>query len=171
MIRRLKPSYKILTALAATALLATSCPSRVEDVNVREAEASGIDYSFVVWKIELPEEMTAGGEISVPVEILNNGKSAWPDDGEPFFLSYHWKHPGGQFNREMFWGERTLLPGPVGPGEIVAVEMKIAAPSQAKYYDITIDIVRGASLEREEVFWFEEGGWPTFNKRMKVSGQ
>jgi len=171
MIHRLKPSYIILIALAASALLATSCPSSIEDVNVREAKASGLDYSFVVWRASLPAEMPAGELVGVPVEILNNGRNAWLDDGEPFFLSYHWKHPGGQFNSSMFWGERTPLPGPVGPGEIVSLEMKILAPAQAKYYDLTIDMVRGASRVRNEVFWFEEGGWQTFNRRIKVSGQ
>jgi hypothetical protein len=156
-------------ALAAMASLSISCPPAVEDVNVREAIPSGIDYSFVIWRIDLPGKIPAGKTISVPVELLNNGNKPWLDDGEPYFLSYHWKHPGGQFNREMFWGLRTPIPTPVGAGELIDFEMKIAAPTEAKYYDITIDIVRGASNVREEVFWFEEGGWKTHDKRIEVT--
>jgi hypothetical protein len=171
MSRRSKHPIFQLGILIFTAALSISCPPAVEDVNVREAISSGLDYSFALWRVELPDEMTAGATIRVPIELLNNGGKPWFDEGEPYFLSYHWKHPGGQFNREMFWGERTPIPTPVGTGELIRLEMVIKAPPEPKYYDITIDLVRGAGTEREEVFWFEEGGCHTFDRRIEVIGQ
>ena len=154
--------------LAVLAVITTSCPQTIEDVNVREAASSGLDYSFVIWRSELPEEMPAGATTTAKVEILNNGLQAWDDATGPFYLSYHWKHPGGQFDREMFWGARTPLPSPVLPGQIVSVEMTIIALGAPKTYDLVIDVVRGDGYDEGSCYWFESGGWHTFNKRLRV---
>lgn len=154
-------------AIAALALASLSCPAVLEDVNVEQARPSGIDYSFAVWRIEMPEKLPAGRLVRIHVELINNGRRAWlRDSGDPYFLSFHWKHPGGRIER--FWGERTPLPTPVGPGEIVAVEMALRTPEVPKYYDITIDIVRGLGEDRDSVYWFEEHGWRTHDLRVEV---
>ncbi len=167
-------SRKILltTAIAAvTTLFAISCPARVDDVNITEAKSSGIDYSFIVWKIDMPESLTAGETALVPVELINNGKKAWGNEVGPYFLSYHWKHPGGQFDGEMFWGEKTELPTPIGPGEVVSVEMAVKAPQAPKFYVITIDIMRDRETDRQTGFWFEERGWKTFDMLIEVAAR
>ena len=161
-------SARTAAALTAAALLCTSCPAQIEDVNVAGAVQSDIDYSFVVWRIDLPASIPAGQMLRLPVQILNNGRKAWKGEDAPYFLSYHWKHPGGQFNSEMFWGARTPLPDAVGQGEIFALELLVTAPADPKYYDLIIDVVRGDGFERGEVYWFEEGGGQTHDVRLKV---
>jgi hypothetical protein len=150
----------LLTALLAAAVSSLSCPSKMDDVNVREALPGGVDYSFVVWRIDLPEILPAGRELEVPVELINNGLRAWESEpGKRFRLSYHWKHPGGRLVADMFFGEQTPLPAFVFPGEMLKLDMHIKTPETPKFYDIVIDIVRvetGREHDRQSAFWFEE---------------
>lgn len=161
-------SALFVSALAVLAVTTTSCPQTLEDVNVGEASSSGLDYSFVLWRGDFPDKIPAGSTATARVELLNNGLEPWDNATGPFFLSYHWKHPGGQFDREMFWGARTPLPSPVIPGQIVTVEMVIIAPETPKTYDLVVDVIRGDGYDEATCFWFESGGWHTFNSRVMV---
>ena len=158
--------------LLCCALLLPACTPQIGSENVGAAQRSDIDYSFVIWQIEMPAKLPAGEITEVPVTLINTGNSPWIGTEEkPFFLSYHWKHPGGRFNSDMFWGERTELPRRVGTGQMVTVNMIVKAPEQAKYYDIVIDIVHGRGRERSAVSWFEETGWRTHNLRVEAVAQ
>ena len=158
-----------LLFLALFVLFLTGCPAQIDTINKTDAHPANSNYSFVVWKHEIPEKLPAGMTITVPMTIINNGLKAWestPD--KPYFVSYHWKHPGGRFNAEMFWGLRSPLPEFVGSGELVNIEFQLNVPEVAKYYDLTIDIVQGTSFVREEVSWFEELGWKTYDLRLEA---
>jgi hypothetical protein len=153
-------------------LILIACPARIEEVNLSDARPSEVDYSFVIWTHEIPDKIPAGQVTTASITLINNGRLPWISTGEkPYALSYHWKHPGGRFNSDMFWGERTLLPPVVGTGEMVTVDFAIVPPAQAKYYDLTIDIVRGKGRERDKASWFEELGWMTYNIRLEVVEQ
>lgn len=165
----------LLLSLFILIFTTISCPSRVDDVNVREAFPSGIDYSFVIWEIDLPRTLTAGQETEFEVELLNNGLKPWTaEHGFQYFISYHWKHPSGKFTDKMFNGLRTPLPTPVHPGEMIKIDMKVMAPDSPKFYDIVIDIVRAendSADEKKPAYWFEshdERNKPAFDKRIDV---
>lgn len=166
-----KSANTVVTCITVLALLSISCPSRIENVNVADAKPSEQDYSFVIWKIELPQQIQAGETVTVPVELLNNGKKEWSSNGEPYFISYHWRHPGGQYNSEMYWGEKTVLPTYVGSGELISVEMSIRAPEITKFFTLTIDVMRGRARDQETTFWFEERGQKTYDMLIEVVAQ
>lgn len=160
---------RLAPVLAVLALSAVGCGQRPENLDLAAAHPSGQDYSFAVWKAEIPAKLPAGAVTMARVSLINNGSKPWiSTEDQPYSLSYHWKHPGGRFTSDMFWGERSPLPAYVGIGEMVTVEFAIRAPEMAKYYDITLDIVRGKGRDRNSVAWFEELGWHTFDLRLEV---
>ena len=161
--------------LLAPAVFTASCNPGVDDVNVRGAVDSGVEYSFVIWRADIPERLEAGGETELEVSLINNGRKEWKKgDSFSYCLSYHWKHPGGRYDNEMFWGLQTPLPEAVYPGEMVEVKMKVKAPAIPKLYDIVIDIVRvesGKERDGESAFWFEvhdESKKQAFDRRIDI---
>lgn len=169
-----KSKMNIQLSIAAMALIAAvllaSCGEQFSPYETKSLRFTSKPYAFAIIKENIPREIGPGESGSGPVTLINTGSQPWDSrEGKPFFLSYHWKHPGGQFSGNMFWGVRTQLPEYVAPGEVITVDMNITALEQAKYYDLTIDIVRGAENIREETEWFEELGWKTHNLRVEVS--
>jgi phosphoglycerol transferase MdoB-like AlkP superfamily enzyme len=80
----------------------------------------------LVRELRLPAQLDAGELVSVAVELHNLGDVAWdPAHGDA--LAYHWWSDEGAM--WAFEGRRTELPGPVGPGETVTVELEVVAPS------------------------------------------
>ena len=104
-------------------------------------------YSAIV---EAPADITmpAGGMVSVPVKLTNNGRSTWdPAAPAPFLLSYHWLDADAERVVE-FEGLRTPFPAVVAPGETTTVDARVKAPSTPGRYRLLWDVV----LERR--LWF-----------------
>ena len=155
--------------LTAMAMFCLACPSQMGNENIGEASPSENEYSFVIWEGKFPKKMPAGSQVTVPVTLLNNGSKPWDTSGgKPFLLSYHWKHPGGSFDSNMFWGIKTPLPPYVGVSELIKVDMVIKTPAKAKYYDLVVDIIRGDSMIRDEVIWLEEETGKAYEMRVEV---
>jgi phosphoglycerol transferase MdoB-like AlkP superfamily enzyme len=76
------------------------------------------------------DRLAARSVITVPVRLRNDGTEAWsPRAGHR--VSYRWIGADGQPVGE---GMRSLLPGPVEPGAVVEVDVRVAAPSEPGSY-------------------------------------
>ncbi len=91
----------------------------------------------------------AGETIELPVTVRNTGSARWASEGRfPVRLSYHWI--GAGVNGE---GDRTPLPGVIGPGQEVKLAVKVTIPATPGK-DLTLRF----SLLQEHVAWFTEHG-------------
>ena len=100
------------------------------------------------WEVaEVPTTATGGDVFGLPVTVTNTSEGTWPARGAARVqLAYHWLDADGEtIVRE---GVRTPLPGPVAPGESIALEMEILAPPGPGRYTLVLDAVR------ERVAWF-----------------
>jgi len=87
-----------------------------------------------------------GQEVKIPVRIENPGQEPWPSTGPfPVNVSYKWFNGATMLPVE---GERTPLPGPVGPDQSVNVDVRVVAPNQLGNFALRI------SLVQEAVAWF-----------------
>jgi hypothetical protein len=76
------------------------------------------------------------------VRVVNDGTEIWPGGGDraPLVrLGHRWT--GGTEGR-------TMLPGPLGPGESVVVDAHIEAPPRRGWHAVTFD------LAHEDRRWF-----------------
>jgi len=160
-----------LLLLVVAALVVTSCPAGQQDVKIRDIPAAGSDYSFALLSAPVPDVLVASSRVKIPVRLVNSGRRDWLGaTGCEYYLSYHWRHPGGRSLGEMYWGLRTPLPTPVGAGQIIQLEMDLAAPGRPKFYDLAIDIVKiPAGGNTDGAVWLGEQPSGTF--RVEVTGR
>ena len=87
-----------------------------------------------------------GQEIKVAVRIENPGTEAWMSAGRyPVTISYKWFKGAEMLPIE---GERTLLPGTIGPNQGVNTDVRVVAPDQKGDYTVRVTLVQ------EGVAWF-----------------
>jgi len=79
--------------------------------------------------------------------VENAGTAGW---GADIAASYHWLDERG--NAIVWDGIRTELPGPIGPGERVLLEIAVRAPMPPAQYGFALDLVA------EHRAWFGELG-------------
>ena len=110
--------------------------------------------------LELPNEVLAGTEERIEVQVRNESAALWRRRGLlPVVLSYRLKSPGG----EVFEGARVELPHGVGPGRQVSVPLAVRWPDAPGAYELTVDLLV------EGVAWFEqETGTPLARERVRV---
>ena len=96
------------------------------------------------WSLEPPR---AGALTTARAEVENAGTATW---GADIAASYHWLDERG--NAIVWDGIRSALPGPVAPGESVALEIAVRAPMPPARYGFALDLVA------EHRAWFGELG-------------
>ena len=144
----------IVAEPAAPAARHTPVPAR----SVSSAEVirlwAGRDLDDAAYKVEItcleedPRFVAARGR-EVPVLLRNRGHESfpWGDWSPPVRAAYHWLT--GDRDPFIFEGHRTLLPGPLGPGQETIVPLYVVAPSEPGRYTLEIDLVH------EGVRWFQ----------------
>jgi len=95
------------------------------------------------------------------VEVENAGSATWRTGFElGVNLAYHWLDERG--NAIVWDGVRTVLDGPVPPGEIVQTTMAVRAPIPPGRYRLAFDLVD------ERRAWFAEFGSPQLELEQEV---
>lgn len=107
-------------------------------------------YQAVLESAHVPELMTAGAELTLPVRLLSRSPFPWDHSVR---LSYHWRragfHPGLQGQICIWDGLQTHLDDDIlGPGGTMDGTMQVLAPEQAGDYLLEIDLVV------DRVAWF-----------------
>jgi len=77
--------------------------------------------------------------ITVPVEVSNVSKEAFPAGDRVFGLSYHLLAANGQVLRHD--NQRSYLEKPLAPGAKAIVPLKVEAPSDPGVYQLELDLV------------------------------
>lgn len=97
-----------------------------------------------------PTTVAADSTFDVRTRVVNRGPEGWapyPLDTQ-VALGYHWYTESGTL---VTWdGLRTPLRESLGPGEELAIDQRVAAPSSPGTYRLAID------LARETITWFSE---------------
>ncbi len=103
----------------------------------------------------------AGATTTARVVLRNGGGATWRSRGEVGLqLSYHWLDRAGN---AIHWdGARTAFPGPVAPGETVALDVELVAPRPPGQYVLSFDLLE------EHHFWLSELGLPTLDVEVDV---
>jgi hypothetical protein len=88
-----------------------------------------------------------GERCAIPVQVVNTGSETWPGGAHraPLVRLGHTWPDAAQT-------ERTMLPGPLGPGEAVVVDALVEAPQRRGRHDLRFDLVH------EERRWFGSEG-------------
>lgn len=113
------------------------------------ALAAGAAGAAPAWRLAdhtTPPALAPGQRAEVRVELVNLSRETWSEN-QMDRLSYHWEDERGALVQRD--GARTRLPGPVGPGERVAVRAELVAPNTAGRYRL-----RWAPV-REHAFWYD----------------
>jgi glucose/arabinose dehydrogenase len=106
-----------------------------------------------------PPSLTAGQTTIVPVTVTNTGTITWGANNT-FRLAYHWYNEGGF----VIWdGFRTVLSQAVGPGQGIALQAILQAPSTPGTYTLKWDMVD------EGVTWFSAQGVPMAEQTVVVT--
>jgi hypothetical protein len=107
------------------------------------------------------EPLRAGAFGSAVVEVENAGSATWrPGPVTGVNLGYHWLDDRG--NPIVWDGERTILEGPVAPGERLRTTVWIRAPIPPGRYRLALDLVD------ERRLWFAEVGSPVHELEVEV---
>lgn len=121
----------------------------------REAEHYGSEklrYAGTAVIKQLLGGLRAGMPEKLRIAISNHMTSTWENsESTPINASYHWLNEQGDIVH--FDGVRTPLPGVVGPGESLEIDLNVIPPSQAGRYQLQLTLVH------EGVCWFEEQGF------------
>ncbi len=105
-------------------------------------------YALRWGRVEAPESVAAGSELTVRTRVRNKSGATWPADAPTRVnLSYHWQLRDG--TEVVKNGLRTFLPGPVAPGGLVDLDQAVEAPAEPGSYVLVLDLVY------EGVSWFE----------------
>jgi len=85
-------------------------------------------------------------ETRLPVRIQNPGGETWASAGKfPVTISYKWFQDGSMLPIE---GERTVLPGPIGPNLSADASVRVVAPDRTGSFALRVTLVQ------EAVAWF-----------------
>jgi hypothetical protein len=112
----------------------------------------GADRPDLTYRVEweqahVPEAVTAGITIAVPVTVRNNGSKVWP--ASQVFVTYHWLRN----EQIVVWdGKRTRLPRDLKAGSRAALSVHVATPTEPGSYVLMLTLVH------ERVTWFEHKG-------------
>ncbi|MEH2049706.1 hypothetical protein [Nostoc sp.] len=100
---------------------------------------------------EYPRKMGINLQKKVPIILRNTSNFLWSNKGEkPTNLSYRWIGIDSQGKLTNIEGNRTQLPFDVSPGESVAINAVITAPTIPGEYTLILTMVQ------ETVAWFSE---------------
>ena len=99
------------------------------------------------WRSWSLDSARAGALTTARAEVENAGAATWGDD---IAVSYHWLDERG--NAIVWDGIRSVLPGPVAPGQSVTLEIAVRAPMPPARYGFALDLVA------EHRAWFGELG-------------
>ncbi len=116
----------------------------------------------VRWEKWALQEPRAGALGLARVTVENAGTVTWRSRGElGIQLSYHWLDERG--NAIVWDGHRAALPGPVAPGEIAELDLRVRAPIPPGRYRLALDLLD------EGRFWFAELGNARLEYEVDVS--
>lgn len=122
------------------------------------------DYSLSWGTVpSFPQDMLTNQDYWANVTVGNLSPMTWGWTGSyPVHLAYHWVNAtNGQI--EVFNGERTSLPGDIGPGGEVTLRTRVRTPSIPGTYILKFDMVH------EDVTWFSWQGKPTQDVPIRIS--
>jgi hypothetical protein len=138
--------YLILHGRGGERLLPAGEP--VEPVPLRSARAE-------VALGPVPPRARAGEWLRIPVRFANRSDAPWSATGLPLAsgrlrvsASYRWFDPSGRAVVE--YGERSLLPGDVRPGEVMPMVVRVLTPPRPGPYDLQVTLVQ------DDVAWFDQ---------------
>jgi phosphoglycerol transferase MdoB-like AlkP superfamily enzyme len=117
---------------------------------------SGAAESALAWQLldhGTPRVFWADRNADVKLRLRNVGTATWSEEAGDH-LSYHWLRPDGAVVEQD--GMRARLPGPVRPGETVAITARVHAPAGSGRWLLEWEMVR------EHVAWYgaPRGGGP-----------
>jgi SAM-dependent methyltransferase len=94
--------------------------------------------------------VTAGTPATVRVTIKNSSHAVWSSHSQfPVHVSYHLYRSQQDGDTLVAWDNvRTPLPGPLGPGESVELDVNIAGVGEPGLYTLALDLVH------EYITWF-----------------
>lgn len=177
-LQHMRPEYsksyirEFLRVLSPGGLLVFQLPSELADVRGERAHnpaVAPLPESAFSAKITVdrpaPVVMNAGSSYTVRATVRNISGERWPTSRVPdgsfqINLGNHWLSA----QRELVLNDdgRTGLPVDLGPGEAVALDLKVTAPAKAGDYFLELDLVQ------EAVAWFKERGSPTASVSVRV---
>jgi len=118
----------------------------------------------------VPPRAPAGAWLRIPVRFTNRSDAFWSATGQPLAsgtlrvtASYRWFDPGGRVAVE--YGERSLLPGDVRPGEAMPMIVRVLTPPRPGPYDLEITLVQ------DNVAWFDQATGSASPKRRVEIGR
>jgi hypothetical protein len=102
-----------------------------------------------------PAAVAAGTSFSVPLRLRNRGSQVWHHQGVGtgqlrVAAAYRWLDPQG--TPVVLYGERTLLPRGLLPGEEATLDVAVVAPPAPGPHVLRVTLVQ------EEVAWFDDQG-------------
>ena len=104
--------------------------------------------------------VSPGETLTIPVTVKNTGNQRLSSTGKfPITFSYKWFDAGKMLPIE---GERTVLPGPLNPGDEASFAAKVVAPASG--HDLTLKL----TLVQEGVAWFMISGATPLEIRVKM---
>jgi hypothetical protein len=106
--------------------------------------------------------------LHIPVRFTNRSDAFWSATGVPLAAgslrvtaAYRWFDPSGRAAVE--YGERSLLPGDVKPGEVLQMSVRVLTPARPGPYDLAITLVQ------DNVAWFDQAtGSASPRRRIEV---
>ena len=107
-----------------------------------------------------PRELEAGAQVLLRVLVRNDGTSAWPADAH-VRLGNRWSDQSGRVL--VMDDARTDLPGEVLPGQELALELLVTAPSVSGRVRLDLDMVQ------EQVGWFGSRGSKSLRIPLRIT--
>ncbi len=141
----------LLCLLVCLCCVGTACRPSENPAAGPPPTLGGLDQPLTSFRQNLTSSTTSlalhpGQEIRIPVRVENPGSETWVSVGRyPVTISYKWFNGTVMLPIE---GERTVLPGPIGPNQALNVEVRVVAPNQPGNFTLRITLVQ------EAVAWF-----------------
>jgi len=118
----------------------------------------------------VPPRARAGEWLRIPVRFTNRSDAFWSATGLPLAAgslrvtaAYRWFDPSGRVAVE--YGERSLLPRDVRPGETLPMIVRVLTPERPGPFDLAITLVQ------DNVAWFDQAtGSASPRRRVEVGG-
>jgi hypothetical protein len=119
---------------------------------------------------EVPPRAGPAAWLRVPARFTNRSDAPWSATGLPLAAgslrvtaAYRWFDTAGHAVVE--YGERSLLPGDVRPGEAMPMTVRVKTPDRPGAYDLEVTLVQ------DDVAWFDQAtGSASPRRRVEVSG-